>query len=134
MRIGVLAASAGVTAKTVRFYEQAGLLPGPPRTASGYRDYPPEAADRLVFIREAAAAGLTLAEIRGVLAIRDAGRPPCRHVSALIDSHLDQVDRRIAELLATRTALRTLQERARAVDPEECTEDDICSILTPTPR
>lgn len=51
MRTGALASASGLTAKTIRFYEQAGLLPEPPRTASGYRDYPPQAAHRLAFIR-----------------------------------------------------------------------------------
>ncbi|GGN89295.1 hypothetical protein GCM10011579_084000 [Streptomyces albiflavescens] len=59
MRTGELAAASGLTAKTIRFYEQAGLLPEPPRTSGGYRDYPPQATQRLAFIREAQAAGLT---------------------------------------------------------------------------
>jgi MerR family copper efflux transcriptional regulator len=63
MRVSELAAACGATAKTIRFYEQAGLLPAPTRTAGGYRDYPPEAATRLAFIRHARSAGLTLAEI-----------------------------------------------------------------------
>jgi MerR family copper efflux transcriptional regulator len=132
MRIGHLAAAAGVTAKTIRFYEQAGLLPQPPRTPAGYRDYPPAARERLAFIRDAQAAGLTLAEIRSVLAIHDAGRPPCRHVATLIDTHLEQVELRITELLATRTALQALQQRAANVDPAECAPDSVCTILTGT--
>jgi MerR family copper efflux transcriptional regulator len=130
MRIGDLAAAAGVTTKTIRFYEQAGLLPTPPRTPSGYRDYPPAAHERLTFIREAQAAGLTLAEIRSVLAIRDAGQPPCRHVTALIDAHLQQVEQRIAELLAARAALQALQQRAAEVNPADCGPEEICTILT----
>ena len=73
MLIGELSADAGVPSKTIRFYEQAGLMPAPPRTPAGYRDYPPGALDRLAFIRHAQAAGFTLAEIRSVLAIRDSG-------------------------------------------------------------
>lgn len=130
MRIGTLAAAAGLSAKTIRFYEQAGLLPPPPRTAAGYRDYPAEAADRLTFIRDAAAAGLSLAEIHGVLAIRDAGQPPCRHVTTLIETHLEQVEQRIAELLATRTALQGLHQRAQDVDPADCGPEEICRILS----
>ncbi|MFI9846706.1 heavy metal-responsive transcriptional regulator [Nonomuraea sp. NPDC051941] len=132
MRIGTLAAAAGLSAKTIRFYEQAGLLPPPPRTGAGYRDYPAEAADRLAFIRDAAAAGLSLAEIRGVLAVRDAGQPPCRHVTELIETHLEQVEQRIAELLATRTVLQGLHRRARDVNPAECGPEEICRILTST--
>ncbi|MGW1553897.1 MerR family DNA-binding transcriptional regulator, partial [Streptomyces sp. NPDC002346] len=59
MRIGELATQAGLSTKTIRFYEEAGLLPAPPRTSGGYRDYPEQAATRLSFVRDAQAAGLT---------------------------------------------------------------------------
>ncbi|MDT0318203.1 heavy metal-responsive transcriptional regulator [Streptomyces millisiae] len=108
MRIGTLAHAAGVTAKTIRFYERAGLLPEPPRTPSGYRDYPPESADRLVFIRGAQAAGLSLAQIRDVLTIRDSGQPPNGAVADLIAAQLRQVEARLAELTHARNALREL--------------------------
>jgi MerR family transcriptional regulator, copper efflux regulator len=133
MRIGEVAASAGLAASTVRFYEQAGLVPAPPRTAARYRDYPPETAVRLRFIRDAQAAGLTLADIRGVLAVRDAGNPPCEHVIPLIHAHIDQIQQRISELIAARAVLRELALRAAATDPADCTESDICSILTRHP-
>jgi DNA-binding transcriptional MerR regulator len=131
MRIGDLAATAGITARTIRFYEHAGLLPDPPRTPAGYRDYPPEAATRLAFIRDAQAAGLTLTEIRSILAIRDTGQPPCEHVTTLIHTHLDQIQQRITELQAARTALRDLARRAATTSPATCTSTDICRILIP---
>ncbi|MEU0596939.1 heavy metal-responsive transcriptional regulator [Streptomyces sp. NPDC006393] len=129
MRISELAADCGVTAKTIRFYEQSGLLPPPPRTTGGYRDYPPEAATRLSFIRDAQAAGLTLAEIRSILTVRDSGRAPCGHVSELIQQHLADIEQRMAELRTTRTALRRLAERAADTDPSTCSEADICSVI-----
>ncbi|MFG3064636.1 heavy metal-responsive transcriptional regulator [Streptomyces sp. NPDC048231] len=129
MRTGELAAASGLTAKTIRFYEQTGLLPEPPRTPSGYRDYPPQTAHRLAFIRDAQSAGLTLAEIRSVLALRDSGEPPCTHVTDLIDRHLADIERRMAEPRKTRTALRGLAERAAVTDPSTCTQADICRIL-----
>jgi DNA-binding transcriptional MerR regulator len=129
MLIGDLATLAGLSAKAIRFYEQAGLLPQPPRTPAGYRDYPPRTVDRLAFIRHAQAAGFTLADIRGVLAVRDSGEAPCRHVSDLISQHLAQVEQRIAELTRTRDALLDLNQRAIATDPADCAESEICSIL-----
>lgn len=129
MRIGDLAAATGTTTKTLRFYEQAGLLEAPPRTPGGYRDYPAHVLARVGFIRSAQAAGLSLAEIRDVLAIRDGGRPPCAHVTQLLDQHLADVERRIAELTATRATLRDLARTASATDPATCTEGDICRIL-----
>ena len=129
MLIGDLAAAAGLSAKAIRFYEQAGLLPGPPRTPGGYRDYPPGATSRLAFIRQAQAAGFTLAEIRSILAIRDSGDAPCRHVAALIGQHLAQAEQRIAELTRARDALMDLQQKAAAADPADCAGSQICSIL-----
>jgi len=129
MRIGVLADRAGVSAKTIRFYEEAGLLPQPPRTSAGYRDYPEETASRLSFIRDAQSAGLTLAEIRGVLAVRDSGQAPCRQVTGLIDEHLARIEQRLAELEQARRALHGLRRRAQATDPADCAGEDVCSIL-----
>ncbi|MEU7605565.1 heavy metal-responsive transcriptional regulator [Streptomyces sp. NPDC041003] len=130
MRIGDLATASKLTTKTIRFYEQAGLLPAPPRTPGGYRDYPQQTPARLAFIRDAQGAGLTLAEIRSVLALRDGGQAPCEHVTTLIDQRLADIERRLAELATTREALRGLTRRAARPDPAACTEDAICTILT----
>ncbi|MGW1501920.1 heavy metal-responsive transcriptional regulator [Streptomyces mirabilis] len=130
MRIGELATTSGVPAKTIRFYEQAGLMPEPPRTTGGYRDYSSDAATRLTFIRDAQRAGLTLAEIRSILALRDNGQAPCNHVGNLIHQHLDDINRRLAELRKTRSALKELAQRAVATDPASCSDADICRILS----
>lgn len=132
MRIGLLAGRTGLTTKTLRFYEDAGLLPAPPRTTAGYRDYPQDTVARVTFIRAARSAGLTLAEIRGILALRDSGNAPCEHVTGLIDQHLADVERRLTELTRTRNALRDLRGRAATTDPADCTADQVCSILTPS--
>lgn len=129
MRIGELAATTGVTAKTIRFWESTGLLADTERTPSGYRDYGPEAVDRLAFIRHAQTAGLTLAEIRQVLAISDDGQPPCEHVTELIHQRLTELDHRIRELTETRHRLRRLAARAADQDPAAC--GGYCAILRP---
>lgn len=130
MRTGDLAAASGTTAKTIRFYEQSGLLPAPPRTPAGYRDYPPETVTRLSFIRSAQTAGLSLAEIGAVLAVRDRGEPPCAHVTGLLRDHLAETEQRLADLAATRATLSDLLVTADATDPHTCT-DGICRILDP---
>lgn len=129
MRIGQLADRAGMTTKTLRFYEQAGLLPAPHRTPSGYRDYGEAALDRLQFIRAAQAAGLTLAEVTDVIAVRDRTGPPCEHVAALLDEHAANLDRRIAELTALRDDVQRLRHRARTLDPAACHDDKICHVI-----
>jgi len=130
MRIGALAAATGTTPKTIRFYEQAGLLPAPPRTPVGYRDYPDGAAGQLDFVHSARAVGLTLAEIRGILTIRNSGQPPCAHVVTIIDRHLADIERRLGELRTTRTLLKELARTAADTDPATCEEGSVCRILT----
>jgi len=130
VRIGELARRAGTSARTLRFYEQAGLLPAPLRTPSGYRDYDDTAVDRLAFVRAAQAAGLTLAEIREVVAVREAQGPPCAHVVELLDRHANELDTRIAELEATRAEVRRLRERAATLDPAACVDADVCNVIT----
>lgn len=61
------------------------MLAPPPRTPSGYRDYDDAAVDRLGFVRAAQSVGLTLGEIREIVALRDRGETPCRHVTELLD-------------------------------------------------
>src|SRR5215469_16577703 len=101
MRIGQVAARAAVPAKTIRFWEQCGLLPAADRTASGYRDYGLDVVQRLAFIRNGQAAGFSLDQIRQILAISDGGSPTCEHVGQLIQARLAAVEARIAELQAT---------------------------------
>ena len=127
MKIGEIAGRAGVPAKTIRFWEDQGLLPAPARTAAGYRDYGPAILERLAFIRHAQAAGLTLEQIRQVLGIRDGGQPPCVHVTGLIARRLAEVEARLAELARARDQLLLLAGRAAAQDPADCR--GYCSII-----
>lgn len=129
MLIGEVATEVGLTPKTLRFYEDEGLLHPPARTAAGYRDYEPEVVDRLRFIRRAQASGLRLRQIREILGIRDDGRPPCEHVAGLIERRLAEVEHRIGELERTREALRDLAARADEVDPTDCGPQEICAIV-----
>ena len=135
MRIGELAGRTGLAPSAVRYYEQLGLLPAPERTASGYRSYGDDSADRLAFIRSAQAVGLTLAEVGQVLGVRDAGEAPCEVVTELIDRRHYEVRARIAELEALERELRLLRERAARLEPRNCDPSGICHVipkLTPT--
>src|SRR6267154_335351 len=127
MRIGEVAARAGVPAKTIRFWEDQHLLPQPARTPAGYRDYDPAILERLAFIRHAQASGLTLDAIRQVLDIRDGGQPPCVHVTGLITRRLAEVEARLAELTRARDQLVVLAARAAEQDPADCR--GYCSII-----
>lgn len=129
MRIGQLADQASTTAKTIRFYERTRLLPEPQRTPAGYRDYDDTALGRLRFIRAAQAAGLTLAEIAEVIAAREHTGPPCSHVTALLDEHAADLDRRLAELTALRDEIQRLRDRATTLDPADCGDETVCHVI-----
>jgi len=129
MRIGELALRAGVTTKALRFYEQAEVLPPPARASSGYRDYDETALARVRFVKAAQAAGLTLAEIREVVAVREAQGPPCEHVAAVLDRHAADLDARIADLTAARADVQRLRDRAANLDPAACAKDGVCHVI-----
>lgn len=131
MLIGELADAAGVPTRTVRFYERTGLLPEPERADNGYRIYDEATVQRLRFIRSAQTAGLTLAEIRGVIDIRDRGEAPCTHVDELLSAKLTDVRQRREQLAVMERELEDLLERSRQLDPADCGDGDICHILRP---
>ncbi len=129
MRIGELAAATGTTTKTLRFYEDSGLLPPTDRTRGGYRDYTEDAVHRLDFIRRGRAAGLTLAQIRDIIDVREAGTAPCRHVRDLFDARLTDLDQQIADLQALRETVVHLRDDAAHADPADCHPDEVCRYL-----
>lgn len=129
MRIGLLAEEAELSTKAIRYYETIGVLPPPERSPSGYRNYTPEAVERLRFVRSAQAVGLTLGEIREILAYRDRGETPCAHVVELIRRRSTEIDRQIAHLESMRTDLRRLERRARTLRPEDCAPLDVCHVI-----
>ena len=112
MRIGELADRLGVTTKSIRFYESIGLLPDPARTASGYRDYAEADAERLTFIKTAQRLGLSLDEIREIIAFRDRGQQPCAYVAEVLHREVTELDRRIREMRQLREELKGLQAKA----------------------
>ena len=130
MRIGELAERAGISAKAIRYYEQIGIMTPPERSASGYRAFDEAALGRLGFVRAAQALGLTLGEIRQIIAFRDNGQAPCAHVTDLVQRHAADLEARIRELQQLRGELRQLAERAATLDPEHCPPERVCHIIT----
>ena len=122
MRIGELARRASVSPKTIRYYEDLGVLGHPPRTPGGFRDYAEDAIGRLAFIRAAQAAGLRLGEIRAALAFRDHGTPPCRHVLEHITELNDTLPALIEDLRRLHEDLRQLARQAPVAG--RCTASD----------
>mgnify|MGYP001820754457 CR=1 FL=1 len=122
-----------MSTKTVRYYESIGLLAEPGRTSSGYRDYDASAVERLRFVRDAQATGLSLTEIASVLELKDAGATSCQHTRDLLRRHMEELDSQIERLRAARATLTELAERADSLDPSSCTDPNRCQVIaTPT--
>ncbi|TAK61463.1 MAG: MerR family transcriptional regulator [Dehalococcoidia bacterium] len=111
LRIGQLARAADFTEKTLRFYDEIGLLRPSGRSASGYRLYDEQAIERLRFVRRAQGLGLSLDDMRTILEIGDEGRVPCGHVVSVVDRELARVDGQLRRLRSLRRDLVMLRGR-----------------------
>jgi len=131
MKIGQLAEQAGVTTKTIRYYESIGLLREPERSDSGYRVYGPSALERLGFIRDAQQSGLSLAEIASVLELKGQGTTSCEHTRALLERHLEDLETQIERLRHTHHVLSAMADRAATLDPTTCTDPNRCQVIDP---
>lgn len=116
--IGELSKRSGVKVPTIRFYEQIGLLPEPPRTESNQRRYGKPEADRLNFIRHSRELGFEVGDIRALLAMTSEPQASCHQADSIARSHLSEIDRRIASLQALKGELTRMIE--------ECGHGRIC--------
>jgi DNA-binding transcriptional MerR regulator len=130
MLISEVARRSGFPPKTLRYYEEFDLL-RPERTPSGYRQYDERVFDRLAFIRSAQALGLSLAEIRGIVRLRDNGEAPCSHVAALLQERLAGIEQTIRQLRDLQAELQRLMRRARDFDATKCDPAEICGLIKP---
>lgn len=108
MRPSELARLAEVSSDTLRHYERLGILPKAPRTASGYRIYPPDALARVNLVQRALQLGFTLTELSEILRARDRGDAPCGRVLALTEQKLRALAQRIKELRHTQNVMQAL--------------------------
>ena len=115
MRIGELAEAVSLNPKTIRYYEDIGLLPEPARSPNRYRSYDESACERLRFVKAAQAVGFSLGEIREIVAFRDRGEEPCAHVIDLVDRRARDIAERIAALERMRCDLDRMASRARSI-------------------
>ena len=91
MRMGELAAQAGVSVATIRYYEQQGLLDKPARSESNYRRYGSEATKRLVFVRQCRSLDISMTEIRRLLKLAAVPDANCGDVDEMLDQHIRKV-------------------------------------------
>ena len=135
MFIHELAQVSGVSAKTIRYYESIGLVPNPQRAENNYRQYAPEAVERLRFIISARSLGFSLTDIAEFLSARDEGTLPCKRVLDSIDGRIADIDRRIADLLALRDNLSRVQADGAGLPADKkCDDECLCYIVTTDPQ
>jgi len=120
MNIGELSKETRVPAKTIRYYEEIGLLPEASRGNNGYRHYQPQDVDRLVFLRRARAFGFTLEECRGLLDLLNDPKRKSADVKALTEAHLAELDAQLKELRALRKQLGELSDACSGDDSADC--------------
>ena len=98
MKIGELAKRSGCSIQTVRYYEKEGLIPVPARTDGNFRLYNTATLERLSFIKNCRALGLTLSDVKHLLLLQYSPDTRCESVNEMIDVHLQIVETRIADL------------------------------------
>lgn len=118
-----LARRTGCNLETIRYYEKIGMMPDPPRTASGYRVYDEGHVSRLRFILRARELGFAIEHIRGLLELVDGGTQTCAEVKERTERHLADVRAKIADLRRI--------EKVLAATAAQCSGDDVpeCPVL-----
>jgi DNA-binding transcriptional MerR regulator len=110
INIGALSQRTGVNIETIRYYERIALLPSPARTQGGFRQYEDRHIQRLQFIRRGRDLGFSIDSIRALLALSEKPDMPCGDADKMVASHLDMVDRKIADLIHLQEELRQLMD------------------------
>ncbi len=130
LKIGEAAAKSGLPVKTIRYYDEIGLLTTTvERSESGYRLFTPQVLDRLAFIKRAQSLGLSLVEVKEVLAVHDRGLLPCEKVKGQIQGKVDQITAQIEQLNALRTELQSVLSQWQEQPEIELIETTICPNL-----
>ena len=122
-----LAKLTGCNLETIRYYENIGLMPDPPRTASGHRRYGPAHVERLHFVMRARDLGFTTEEIRGLLSLVDRGSHTCAEVERMGRHPLEVVRDKIRDLKAIETVLAQTIARCTGSDTPDCPLLDVLS-------
>ncbi len=120
MTIGQASRACGVAAKTIRYYEEVGLIPSAQRSANGYRHYYQRDVDSLRFVHRARHLGFSLEDIAALLALWSDRNRASADVRTLASKHLEEIDRRISQMKTMRKALRHLIDRCHGDGRPEC--------------
>lgn len=122
--IGELARRAGYAVQTVRYYEQTGLMPEPPRTEGRQRRYGEAHLSRLLFIRHARDLGFEVEDVRSLLTLTAHPDQPCASVDAIAKTHLASIDSKIARLTALRAEVKRMLTQCKRGRIADCRVTD----------
>ena len=130
LKIGEVSAQTRLGIKTVRYYEDVGLITASQRTSSNYRLFDPGVVPRLNFIRRVQRLGFSLDEIRHILEIHDQGELPCEEVRQQVQTKISEIDQQVQQLLTLKDELQQLISN----DPRDPIRQQgiICPILQPS--
>lgn len=117
---GELARATGCNIETIRYYENTGVLPDPPRTSAGYRIYSTAHATRLRFILRARELGFSMEDIRGLLGLEDGAAPTCAEVKERTERHLADVRTKILDLRRIEATLAKTAARCSGTAVPNC--------------
>ncbi|MEM5492478.1 Cu(I)-responsive transcriptional regulator [Hoeflea sp. AS16] len=119
MNIGEAADATSLPAKTIRYYEDIGLIK-PIRAANGYRDYDANDVHRLAFIQRSRSLGFTIDECRSLLSLYEDKARASSDVKALALEKIIEIDRKLKELKSLRSTLKTLADHCHGDDRPDC--------------
>jgi len=122
---GQLAKLTRVKGETIRYYENCGLLPAPPRSEGGHRIYCEEHAKHLIFIRRCRELGFAIVDIDGLLGLANNSKRSCEQVRQLTQSHLTDVKDKIKDLRKMERSLKTMVEECASNTSPDCPIIDV---------
>lgn len=130
LKIGEVAVSSGLPVKTIRYYEEIGLLsPTVERSQTGYRLFDEQVLNRLAFIKRAQALGLSLNEIRDILGVRDQGELPCGEVKQHLQDKVQAINEQINVLVTLRSELQGILSNWQEFPTDDLAIQTICPNL-----
>ena len=130
LRIGEAAERSGLAPSAIRYYEEAGVLPSPERTHSGYRGYDEDGVDLLRFVARLRALEFPLADVREIVALRRDGKAPCGRVRETISREAAAIKQRIVDLQRLEKELQALQLEAEGL-PDNWPTACVCNVIDP---
>ncbi len=129
MKISDVADRSGLPPKTIRYYEDIGLVRPASRQGNGYRDYDDRDVQMLRFLKRARGLGFSVADCRNLISLYQDRERASADVKALAQHRVDEIDRKIAELHSMRAALNDLIERCHGDDRPDCPIlDDLAGV------